>query len=344
MGEFSHRRSAAMPFSGNFGVRYVRTDPAARPAIATVGAIGPVATTVDRDYNDTLPSFNLVAEITPDFLIRFGAAKVMSRPGLGSLTPGATVTVTGGARTVSGGNPDLDPIRATNVDLGFEWYFHEGAMLGVGLFYKDIESFVQTTRETAPVLHSGLPASPARRHRRRVPTDDFTFTMPVNTPGGKLKGVEAQLHPAVHLPAGQVVSNFGVPVQLHLGRLARSSTSASNGTPSAEDRPDRPVAERPGTPRCSTKARFLRPCLGDQPRRLPDHGTGPQRQQRRRDPRHDHDRRLDRYKINEQLELASKASTSPTNSATSGSIRAVIARVQYTETGRQFLLGVRYKF
>ena len=39
-----------------------------------------------------------------DFLIRVGAAKVMARPNLGSLNPGATVSVSGANRTVTAGN------------------------------------------------------------------------------------------------------------------------------------------------------------------------------------------------------------------------------------------------
>ncbi|MGH8044711.1 MAG: TonB-dependent receptor, partial [Stenotrophomonas sp.] len=186
MGEFS-TELGSIPFSGNFGVRYVKTKQSST-GLSTL-ATGTVSTTVDRSYDDTLPSFNLVAEITPDFLIRLGAAKVMSRPGLGSLTPGATVAVAGGARTISSGNPNLDPIRATNVDLGFEWYFSEGAMAGIGLFYKDIESFVQTTREVAPYSASGLPAE-LLIGTGASPADDFTYTKPVNTPGGELHGVE----------------------------------------------------------------------------------------------------------------------------------------------------------
>jgi len=187
MGEFS-TELGSLPLSGNVGVRYVRTKQSST-GLSTL-ASGTVSTTENRTYNDTLPSFNLVAEVSPDFLIRLGAAKVMSRPGLGSLTPGATVAVAGGARTISSGNPDLEPIRATNVDLGFEWYFSEGAMAGIGLFYKDIESFVQTTREVRPFSDSGLPESLLAGTGASA-SDDFTYTRPVNTPGGELHGVEA---------------------------------------------------------------------------------------------------------------------------------------------------------
>ncbi|MCI4567949.1 TonB-dependent receptor [Lysobacter sp. CFH 32150] len=196
----------SIPLSGNFGVRYVKTKQTST-GFATVSGT-PVRTTVEREYTDTLPSFNLVAEITPDFLIRLAGAKVMARPGLGFLTPGVTVNVAGGARTVTGGNPNLDPFRATTGDLSFEWYFQEGALLGLGFFYKDIESFVQNARETRPYSTSGLPVS-LLAGTGAGPEDEFTFTIPLNTPGGPLKGVELNYQqPFSFLPGNW--SNLGV--------------------------------------------------------------------------------------------------------------------------------------
>ncbi len=205
MGQFAFD-VGSIPFSGNVGVRYVRTQQQST-GYATVGT-SLVQTTVQREYDDTLPSLNLVAELTPDLLVRFGAAKVMSRPGLGSLTPGVTVNVSGGARSVSGGNPDLEPIRARTADLGVEWYFQEGAMLGLAVFYKDIESFVQTTRVVQTYAASGLPAALLDGTGASV-DDDFVFSVPLNTPGGDLKGAEFNYtQPFSFLPGRW--SNFGL--------------------------------------------------------------------------------------------------------------------------------------
>ena len=204
MGNFS-ADLGRIPLSGNFGVRYVRTKQTSS-GIATVSGV-PTAVTVSREYSDTLPSLNLVAELSPDVLLRFGAAKVMSRPGLSSLTPGVTVSVSGSARTVSGGNPLLDPTRATTADLGLEWYFQEGAMLGLAVFYKDIDSFIQNTRESRVYADSGLPASLLDGTTASV-TDEFVFTVPINTPGGDLTGLEFNYtQPFTFLPGKW--SNFG---------------------------------------------------------------------------------------------------------------------------------------
>ena len=344
MGEFS-TDLGSIPLSGNFGVRYVQTEQTSSGA-ATVGGVLVPATT-NRKYNDTLPSFNLVAEITPDFLIRLGAAKVMSRPGLGNLTPGVTVAVAGGARTVAGGNPNLDPFRATNVDMSFEWYFNEGAMAGIGLFYKDIESFVQTTREVRPYSTSGLPASLLEGTGASV-NDDFTFSIPLNTPGGELYGVEANYtQPFTFLPGKwsnlgvqlnytwvdtsiQYVNGNGVAVMKN--QLTGTSKNAWNATLFYEGE------VWSGRVSATNRSDYLTQAPGQETGFNLDgyHGmTGTTV--------------LDasiRYRISDQLELSleginltNEASDEWVYSPTTGQLP-----LQYTETGRQYLLGVRYKF
>ncbi len=344
MGEFS-TELGSIPFSGNFGVRYVRTKQTAT-GLSTLTTTT-VSTTAERTYDDTLPSFNLVAEITPDFLIRLGAAKVMSRPGLGNLTPGSTVAVAGAARTIATGNPDLDPIRATNVDLGLEWYFAEGAMAGVGLFYKDIETFIQTTRETHPYSFSGLPDA-LLIGTGASPDSDFTYTKPVNTPGGELKGVEVNYtQPFTFLPGKwsnlgvqlnytwvdsqiQYINSSGQPVlKADLTGLSRNSWNATlfyegkvfSGRVSATNRDDY-LTQVTGT-----EAGFnLDGYHGMTGTTFIDASI--------------------RYAINEKLELSleginltNEASDEWVYSPSTGQLP-----LQYTETGRQFMLGVRYKF
>jgi iron complex outermembrane recepter protein len=343
MGEFS-ADLGPVPLSGNFGVRYVRTKQISTGTATASGT--PVATTVSREYSDTLPSMNLVAEITPDFLIRLGAAKVMSRPNLGFLTPGVTVNVSGGARTVSGGNPNLDPVRADTIDLGFEWYFDEGAMLGLGLFHKDIEGFVQNTREVRSYASSGLPASLLEGTGANV-SDDFVFTVPVNTPGGKVKGLEATfIQPFTFLPGKwanfgtqlnytyvdteiQYVSSTGVNVlKAPWTGMSKYSWNATlyyegevfSGRVSATNRDDY-LLQAPGT-----EAGFNIDGVHGQ--------TGTTTI----------DASL-RYKISDQIELTLEG-INLTNEVQESWVSnpSVKLPLDYSETGRQFLLGLRYKF
>ena len=175
-----------VPIRGDLGVRYVKTEQSSTGYQLVAGAAQ--QTTVDRDYDDVLPALNVTAELTEDILLRFGAAKVMTRPNLGSVTPGGSLS-TVGVFSVSSGNPNLDPIRATTYDLSAEWYFAPDALLSVGLFYKDIDSYIQTSRVSMPFNQSGL-STDLLNGLGVAPTDVFLFSQPVNTAGGPLKGIE----------------------------------------------------------------------------------------------------------------------------------------------------------
>lgn len=340
-GEFS-TDLGSIPFSGNFGVRYVETKQTSTGTATASGS--PVVSTVSRTYSDTLPSMNLVAEVSPDFLIRLGAAKVMSRPGLGFLTPGVTVNVSGGARTVSGGNPALDPIRANTADLGFEWYFDEGAMLGLGLFWKDIETFVQTTREVRSYASSGLPASLLDGTGATV-NDDFVFSVPLNTPGGELKGFEANYTQPFSFLSG-AWSNLGVQLnytyvdsqiqyvlptgasslETDLVGLSKHAWNATlyyegpvfSGRVSATNRDDY-LLQVPGT-----EQGFNEDVHGQDGTTTIDASL--------------------RYRISDQIELSLEGinlTNEPSASWVGANSRLPL---DYSETGRQYLLGLRYKF
>jgi len=196
---------AGMGFRGNVGVRYVRTEQQAQGYTYVSGT--PLAISTNRSYTDVLPSMNLVLEPRTNFLIRFSAAKVMARPDLGSLTPGSTISVSGAGRSVSAGNPNLDPFRAKTYDLAFEWYFTKSTLLSVALFDKKIDSFVQTLQTTGPFSGNpfGLPDSVAIAACGATngcsPSASWQFTVPQNTPGGDLKGFEINYQqPLTFLP------------------------------------------------------------------------------------------------------------------------------------------------
>ncbi len=195
----------SVPIRGNLGVRYVETDQ--QSTGLSRAPSGVISSTVEQSYNNTLPSLNVVAEVSDDFLIRFGAAKVLARSGLGNLNPGATVQIAGNNKQVSAGNPALTPFKADAYDLSFEWYFAKESLLGVAFFYKDIASFVQTIRATGPfsanplglddsvaiaVCDSQLPTPFDPNNATDVANclADWQFSLPRNTPGGELKGVE----------------------------------------------------------------------------------------------------------------------------------------------------------
>ena len=210
-GDFSFELGAHT-LRGNVGVRYVKTDMTSTGLVMVAGVPTPQVAT--HDYDDTLPSMNLVYDLSESLLLRFGAAKVMTRPNLGQITPGASVSVSGNARAVTVGNPTLDPFRAKAYDLGVEWYFAPESLVSVALFYKDVDSFVQTLRDQRPFTDNpyGLDDSVAIAACGATagcsPSSIWDFNTPATTPGGPVKGFEISYQqPFTFLPG--VWSNFG---------------------------------------------------------------------------------------------------------------------------------------
>jgi iron complex outermembrane receptor protein len=210
-----------LPVRGNLGVRYVETDQTSSGFVFTSGS--PVLATVNRTYSDTLPALNLVVEVTDSFLVRAAASKVMARPngggqatGLGILSPGAAVGISGANKTVTAGNPDLNPYRAKSYDLAFEWYFAEDSLLSLALFYKDVGSFVQIIRSTDNFSNNtqGLPDIVALNAcgptvAAAACLDNWQFSVPTNTDGGEVKGFEISYQqPFSFLPG--FFSHFGL--------------------------------------------------------------------------------------------------------------------------------------
>ncbi|WP_298576250.1 TonB-dependent receptor [uncultured Luteimonas sp.] len=217
----------AIPVRGNVGVRRVDTE------LTSIGWVDiNTPGQVVHKYTDTLPSFNLVAELTPDLLLRVAGAEVMTRPNLGFLGIGTSFSVAGGARTVTTGNPRVEPFRAKTFDLGLEWYFGDGGLVSVGAFYKDIDSYIQTSRESRPFNTSGLPASLLLPEWGVTPDDEFVFQQPLNTPGGELTGFEiGYQQPFTFLPG--IWSDFGV--QLNYTYVdSEIQYLSSSGAPSAK--------------------------------------------------------------------------------------------------------------
>ena len=154
---------------GNLGLRIVQTDQASS---AYVGATGEeVWTTEDSDYFDVLPSVNLAMDLDDDLIMRFSAARVMSRPDYADMT--ASTSYNKETQTGTGGNVDIDPYRATQFDLGLEWYFNEAGILSGAFFHKDVQSFIDTT--AALETHEGV---------------EILINRPVNGKGGTIQGFE----------------------------------------------------------------------------------------------------------------------------------------------------------
>ncbi|WP_423187332.1 TonB-dependent receptor [Alishewanella sp. d11] len=194
-------------FRGDVGGRFVKTDQSST-AWASLGGTQQLIT-AEHDYREFLPSLNLVFEPMDDVIIRLGYAEVLARAGLGSIRPNVSVSVSGGARSISGGNPTLEPTKAKTYDLGLELYFDNESLLGVALFRKDIDSYVQGLSETKIFTETGLPIQAAIDACTAGPgygpdcneNIEWQTNTPLNGPGGDLYGFEVQYQmPFTFLP------------------------------------------------------------------------------------------------------------------------------------------------
>lgn len=152
-----------MAFRGDAGVRYVQTDmKSVGYSLLTNGSVKTLSPVPGHNvYHDFLPSLNAVLEPTEDLLVRFNASYAMSRPGLTSMMPTGSVSVTGNNATASIGNPTLKPTRSKNLDLAFEWYYAKGAMLSVAGFWKHIDTFIQSQQSTGTAAANPFGLDPA---------------------------------------------------------------------------------------------------------------------------------------------------------------------------------------
>lgn len=213
---------ADMDLDGNFGARYARTqvhstgtvniktavwNPTTRAFVISGNETNVV--TLDRTYNDVLPSANVsLTALGGTFITRAGWGKVLARPNLSQMAPNVTCTLGQGSDTTNGGdgtddctagNPGLKPYRATKYDLSFELYPSRSDQFSVGLFRNDIKSYVLPARQLftqTDFFNDG-----------RL----FDVTMWANGEGAITQGVELAARKALTFLPGWA-SGFGVDV------------------------------------------------------------------------------------------------------------------------------------
>lgn len=192
-----------LEYAANAGMRYVKTEQ------SSTGLSSGTAVTVERSYEDWLPSANLALFPHEDIIIRAAIADVVTRPTLGNLTPGGTVD--GFNYRINFGNPFLDPFRATAYDLAFEWYFAPQSIFSVALFKKDVASFPVAETRSGTFASTGLPTSiipPSSPAGQNPEGQLWTINSITNGAGASLKGVEIALQaPFTFLPG--FWSHFG---------------------------------------------------------------------------------------------------------------------------------------
>lgn len=184
--------SESVRMRGNVGFQLIRTDQSSEGFSVPLSEVdAPIPFSGGKEYTDFLPSLNLAFNLNHDQTIRFGLGEQMARPRMDELRANNNFSINT-TRPVpewegSGGNPELDPIRATAVDLSYEKYFGNKGYISIGAFNKDIHSWILP--RSVPYDFSGF--DPGDIDPANIPPSDIGFfTRPENIKGGKLYGFE----------------------------------------------------------------------------------------------------------------------------------------------------------
>lgn len=207
-------RVAGIPLRGNLGAQFVQTSQRSEgweyrgnddtPDLSLL-----IKRSGGASYSDVLPSMNLVAELRPDTIARFGLGMTTARPNIvdmraGTSTPSLILEAgpdRGKWTQAYAGNPELKPWRASNIDLSVEKYFGKRSYVAAAAFRKNLLSYV--TYGVSARDNSDLPL-PANLPPDLVVQQFGPVFQPLNGSGGFIEGLELAaslegglLHPAL---------------------------------------------------------------------------------------------------------------------------------------------------
>jgi TonB-dependent receptor len=164
---------------------------------STVPAIGGQIPT-KSNYTEVLPTLNLRFFLQDTMFLRFAAGKAVTPATFAQLAPtislGANFDTTTGLPTGcnltanpptcpvtpftgNGANPTLKPIKSTQFDASWEYYFGRAGQLSAAVFYKRIKDYIFAGNQTLSVTNNGQ-------------TIDFLLTQLQNGSHGTIKGFE----------------------------------------------------------------------------------------------------------------------------------------------------------
>lgn len=176
---------------GNIGVQHQRTDQQSTGFVRGPGSTGfGTLATVGKEYSDTLPSMNLNFLLPWDQTLRIGIAEQLARPRIDQMTVGGGFGVDQSRVPIrysgGGGNPLLEPWRATSYDISYEKYFAERGYVSLAYFHKDLETYIYQAEFPFDFSVFDLTSIP----NPRPPSTVGVWSAPFNGEGGTIKGLE----------------------------------------------------------------------------------------------------------------------------------------------------------
>lgn len=125
---------------------------------------------ISNSYSYLLPSFNMRWDLNDEWLIRIGASRAITPANISNLnstqsrqaelgfvvdataTPPVIQDIVLGGINVFGGNPNLEPIESTNLDVAVEFYFGTDGLFTASAFYKDLSNIIVYGEEVVDTI------------------------------------------------------------------------------------------------------------------------------------------------------------------------------------------------
>jgi iron complex outermembrane receptor protein len=195
-GQIRYAFGTGIRVDGAIGARVVGTTLGLDATSVSGTTTTPIDTTTK--YTDWLPNASARVRFTDQLQLRLSATKTRSRPGFGQYNPAINTgsvpgcefdTVTGVVlpasqnpnagsciRNGNSGNANLQPLKSTNYDASFEYFFSKTGTLALAAFRRDLDGFI-SNYQIAGFDENGY----------RLNT-----TVPFNSGKGRIQGAEVQ--------------------------------------------------------------------------------------------------------------------------------------------------------
>ena len=205
-----------IPVTGNVGMQLASVSQESSGFAATGGGASTLSVPVKggADYNELLPSANLIFEIGDQRFLRLAAARTQARPRMDEMrasrtfgfnnalnVPGATVN--NSPWSGGGGNPELKPWIANVYDISIEQYFGRSAYVSLAAFYKDLDTYIYNQNQVfdftgfptsagVAVINQGLVSAPANGEGGAIYGLEFAVSTPFDFISPWLEGFGGQ--------------------------------------------------------------------------------------------------------------------------------------------------------
>lgn len=231
----------SVPLRGNVGVQFMDVEQSSTGFQTYEGgsAVGNQVTD-GANYTHVLPSMNLSFQFPADQFLRVGASKQVARPRMDDMAVNSNITID---RTTfldadgdpiptwrqSGGNPQLEPWEANAYDVSYEKYFGGNkGYVSAAYFYKDLKTYIYDEIGTFDIRDTSVPY----QLYPDVPSPIGVATLKRNGDGGTIEGYE--------LAASVPFDIMWAPLE-GFGIVASYSDTRTSVQPRGPDFPDEPL-------------------------------------------------------------------------------------------------------